>query len=180
MEKKILNLFKFSRLYHIYSLAIPRPDQAYGDSGKEAWRTDRRNRREKSFSFFFSFNICHLVLISFFHSHPIHHSHLTRQRVLKISGGIEEVGALRWELALCLILSWIICYFCVWKGIKSTGKVWQLKDGKKKKYDLILYIYIYLRLMQTVSCLHLLAYIVWWYCMNSFPESISFFVICGL
>ncbi|XP_032432309.1 sodium- and chloride-dependent GABA transporter 2-like isoform X2 [Xiphophorus hellerii] len=45
-----------------------------------------------------------------------------QHRVLKISGGIEEVGGLRWELALCLILSWIICYFCVWKGIKSTGK----------------------------------------------------------
>uniref|UniRef100_A0A3B3WHB7 Transporter n=1 Tax=Poecilia mexicana TaxID=48701 RepID=A0A3B3WHB7_9TELE len=43
-------------------------------------------------------------------------------RVLKISGGIEEVGGLRWELVLCLILSWTICYFCVWKGIKSTGK----------------------------------------------------------
>uniref|UniRef100_A0A671XP27 Transporter n=1 Tax=Sparus aurata TaxID=8175 RepID=A0A671XP27_SPAAU len=35
---------------------------------------------------------------------------------------IEEVGSLRWELALCLILTWVICYFCVWKGIKSTGK----------------------------------------------------------
>ncbi|PWA23076.1 hypothetical protein CCH79_00002459 [Gambusia affinis] len=45
-----------------------------------------------------------------------------QHRVLKISGGIEEVGGLRWELALCLILSWIICYFCIWKGIKSTGK----------------------------------------------------------
>uniref|UniRef100_A0AAZ1XY92 Transporter n=1 Tax=Oreochromis aureus TaxID=47969 RepID=A0AAZ1XY92_OREAU len=47
-----------------------------------------------------------------------------QRRVLKVSGGIEEVGGLRWELVLCLILSWIICYFCVWKGIKSTGKVW--------------------------------------------------------
>uniref|UniRef100_A0A4W6EHH6 Transporter n=1 Tax=Lates calcarifer TaxID=8187 RepID=A0A4W6EHH6_LATCA len=45
------------------------------------------------------------------------------RRVLKISSGIEEVGSLRWELVLCLILSWVICYFCVWKGIKSTGKV---------------------------------------------------------
>ncbi|XP_047463859.1 sodium- and chloride-dependent betaine transporter-like [Mugil cephalus] len=45
-----------------------------------------------------------------------------QRRVLNISGGIEEVGSLRWELALCLILSWVICYFCVWKGIKSTGK----------------------------------------------------------
>uniref|UniRef100_A0A3B5A5C0 Transporter n=1 Tax=Stegastes partitus TaxID=144197 RepID=A0A3B5A5C0_9TELE len=45
-----------------------------------------------------------------------------QRRVLNISSGIEEVGSLRWELALCLILSWVICYFCVWKGIKSTGK----------------------------------------------------------
>lgn len=45
-----------------------------------------------------------------------------QRRVLKISGGIEEMGSLRWELALCLILTWVIVYFCVWKGIKSTGK----------------------------------------------------------
>ncbi|XP_077361471.1 sodium- and chloride-dependent GABA transporter 2-like isoform X2 [Festucalex cinctus] len=44
------------------------------------------------------------------------------RRVLKISGGIEEVGSLRWELVLCLILAWVVCYFCIWKGIKSTGK----------------------------------------------------------
>uniref|UniRef100_A0A8C5GEC6 Transporter n=1 Tax=Gouania willdenowi TaxID=441366 RepID=A0A8C5GEC6_GOUWI len=43
-------------------------------------------------------------------------------RVLNISSGLEDVGSLQWELALCLILSWVICYFCIWKGIKSTGK----------------------------------------------------------
>uniref|UniRef100_A0A8D2ZXY0 Transporter n=1 Tax=Scophthalmus maximus TaxID=52904 RepID=A0A8D2ZXY0_SCOMX len=47
---------------------------------------------------------------------------LSSHRVLKISSGIEDVGSLRWELVLCLILTWVICYFCVWKGIKSTGK----------------------------------------------------------
>uniref|UniRef100_A0A3Q1EVH4 Transporter n=1 Tax=Acanthochromis polyacanthus TaxID=80966 RepID=A0A3Q1EVH4_9TELE len=56
------------------------------------------------------------------HSH-LCSAHLTRRRVLNISGGIEEMGSLRWELALCLLLSWVICYFCIWKGIKSTGKV---------------------------------------------------------
>ncbi|XP_067113843.1 LOW QUALITY PROTEIN: sodium- and chloride-dependent GABA transporter 2-like [Osmerus mordax] len=45
-----------------------------------------------------------------------------QRRVLKISSGMEEVGSIRWELALCLLLTWVICYFCVWKGIKSTGK----------------------------------------------------------
>ncbi|XP_077421869.1 sodium- and chloride-dependent GABA transporter 2-like [Vanacampus margaritifer] len=45
------------------------------------------------------------------------------RRVLKISGGIEEVGSIRWEVFLCLLAMWVICYFCVWKGVKSTGKV---------------------------------------------------------
>uniref|UniRef100_A0A7N6BBV6 Transporter n=1 Tax=Anabas testudineus TaxID=64144 RepID=A0A7N6BBV6_ANATE len=45
------------------------------------------------------------------------------RRVLNVTGSIHELGGLRWELALCLLLSWIICYFCVWRGVKSTGKV---------------------------------------------------------
>ncbi|KAM8802821.1 sodium- and chloride-dependent betaine transporter isoform 1-T5 [Rhynchonycteris naso] len=45
------------------------------------------------------------------------------RRVLGITAGIHELGALRWELALCLLLAWVICYFCIWKGVKTTGKV---------------------------------------------------------
>ncbi|KAM9812595.1 sodium- and chloride-dependent GABA transporter 2-like isoform 3-T3 [Syngnathus typhle] len=45
------------------------------------------------------------------------------RRVLKISGGIEEIGSIRWEVLLCLLAMWVISYFCIWKGIKSTGKV---------------------------------------------------------
>ncbi|XP_069046501.1 sodium- and chloride-dependent GABA transporter 2-like [Lepisosteus oculatus] len=45
------------------------------------------------------------------------------RRVLGISSGIDEVGNLRWELGLCLLMAWIICYFSVWKGVRSTGKV---------------------------------------------------------
>ncbi|MFT7804812.1 sodium- and chloride-dependent taurine transporter isoform X1 [Arapaima gigas] len=43
--------------------------------------------------------------------------------VLSISTGIEEVGTLKWDLALCLLAVWVICFFCIWKGVKSTGKV---------------------------------------------------------
>lgn len=32
-------------------------------------------------------------------------------------------GKVLWDLALCLLLAWIICYFCIFKGVKSTGKV---------------------------------------------------------
>ncbi|TRY55050.1 hypothetical protein DNTS_020780 [Danionella cerebrum] len=45
------------------------------------------------------------------------------RRILGLSEGIEQIGNVRWDLALCLLLAWIICYFCVWKGVKSTGKV---------------------------------------------------------
>uniref|UniRef100_A0A669E6C4 Transporter n=1 Tax=Oreochromis niloticus TaxID=8128 RepID=A0A669E6C4_ORENI len=44
------------------------------------------------------------------------------RRVLNISTGIEALGNIQWELSLCLLLAWVICYFCVWKGVKSTGK----------------------------------------------------------
>lgn len=46
-----------------------------------------------------------------------------RRRILGLSGGIDQIGKIRWDLALCLLLAWILCYFCVWKGVKSTGKV---------------------------------------------------------
>uniref|UniRef100_A0A671QH30 Transporter n=1 Tax=Sinocyclocheilus anshuiensis TaxID=1608454 RepID=A0A671QH30_9TELE len=46
-----------------------------------------------------------------------------RNRVLVLSDGIEQVGKINWEILLCLIVMWIICYFCIWKGVKSTGKV---------------------------------------------------------
>merc|ERR1719219_1184374 len=28
-----------------------------------------------------------------------------------------------WNMFYCVLVSWIICYFCVWKGIGWTGKV---------------------------------------------------------
>lgn len=31
-------------------------------------------------------------------------------------------GGMQWELVGTLVLSWMICYACIWKGVKSTGK----------------------------------------------------------
>nr|CAD7401056.1 unnamed protein product [Timema cristinae] len=44
------------------------------------------------------------------------------RRALQISEGVEYVGGIRWELAGTLLLVWIMCYFCIWKGVKWTGK----------------------------------------------------------
>ena len=34
------------------------------------------------------------------------------------------IGSMNWHLTLCLLLSWIIVFFCLMKGVKSSGKVW--------------------------------------------------------
>uniref|UniRef100_A0A8C4GFJ7 Transporter n=1 Tax=Dicentrarchus labrax TaxID=13489 RepID=A0A8C4GFJ7_DICLA len=40
------------------------------------------------------------------------------------SRGIQDLGLPRWELTLCLVVVVFILYFSLWKGVKSSGKVW--------------------------------------------------------
>ena len=46
-----------------------------------------------------------------------------RNYVLRITDSIGNAGVFRWEILLCLIAAWIGVYFCMWKGVKSSGKV---------------------------------------------------------
>lgn len=43
--------------------------------------------------------------------------------VLRITDSIGDAGIFRWEIVLCLLAAWIVVYFCMWKGVKSSGKV---------------------------------------------------------
>ena len=36
---------------------------------------------------------------------------------------VGQIGEIKWDLSLCLLLSWIIVFLCLAKGIKSSGKV---------------------------------------------------------
>ncbi|MEQ2241398.1 hypothetical protein ILYODFUR_024835, partial [Ilyodon furcidens] len=45
------------------------------------------------------------------------------RRVLGMSAGIEDLGSIRWELAVCLLACWVLCYFSIWKGVRSSGKI---------------------------------------------------------
>jgi SNF family Na+-dependent transporter len=43
--------------------------------------------------------------------------------VLKQTDGIGTVGPIQWHLALCLLAAWLLIFGCLFKGIKSSGKV---------------------------------------------------------
>ena len=34
----------------------------------------------------------------------------------------DAIGTIRWDLALCLLLSWLLVFLVLVKGVKSTGK----------------------------------------------------------
>jgi len=46
-----------------------------------------------------------------------------RHAVLHDSQDIGQTGYIIWQLALCLLLAWTIVCVCLWKGVKSSGKV---------------------------------------------------------
>nr|XP_025958494.1 sodium- and chloride-dependent creatine transporter 1 [Dromaius novaehollandiae] len=44
-------------------------------------------------------------------------------KVLRLSGDLSEPGEMNWQMILCLVTTWVVVYFCIWKGVKSTGKI---------------------------------------------------------
>ncbi|KAK0414457.1 hypothetical protein QR680_011438 [Steinernema hermaphroditum] len=36
---------------------------------------------------------------------------------------LDDLGSINWQIAVCLCLVYVICYFSLWKGIKMSGKV---------------------------------------------------------
>ncbi|PVD26916.1 hypothetical protein C0Q70_12064 [Pomacea canaliculata] len=59
------------------------------------------------------------------HSSLEHHSpsdDYFHKVVLDITKGINDMGEVRWELALCLLLAWLLVCICLAKGIKTSGK----------------------------------------------------------
>eukprot|EP00111_Clytia_hemisphaerica_P022019 TCONS_00064735-protein len=45
------------------------------------------------------------------------------RRVLQITNGLDESGDVQYELLICLVVAWILVFVCLFKGIKTSGKV---------------------------------------------------------
>lgn len=45
------------------------------------------------------------------------------RKALEQSSGVDSPDGLRIELVITLAIAWVGCYFCIWKGVKWTGKV---------------------------------------------------------
>jgi solute carrier family 6 dopamine transporter-like protein 3 len=39
------------------------------------------------------------------------------------SEGLHDLGRIKPDMALCLLAVYVICYFSLWKGISTSGKV---------------------------------------------------------
>uniref|UniRef100_A0A673B703 Transporter n=1 Tax=Sphaeramia orbicularis TaxID=375764 RepID=A0A673B703_9TELE len=49
----------------------------------------------------------------------------TRQVLqVHLSPGLHQLGSVSWQLALCLLFIFTVVYFSIWKGVKTSGKVW--------------------------------------------------------
>uniref|UniRef100_A0A672H1R4 Transporter n=1 Tax=Salarias fasciatus TaxID=181472 RepID=A0A672H1R4_SALFA len=77
-----------------------------------------------------------------------------QRRVLSISSGIESLGKIQWDLSLCLLLAWTICYFCIWKGVRSTGKATYFTAT----FPFVMLIVLFLRGMTLPGAFHGLQY----------------------
>lgn len=41
---------------------------------------------------------------------------------LNESEGIHDPGTVKFEMVVCLLIVYLICYFSLWKGIGTSGK----------------------------------------------------------
>ena len=51
---------------------------------------------------------------------------MLRFNVLQISSGIDNVGYPSWYMAVSMVVAWVLVFLCIFKGVKSIGKVIKL------------------------------------------------------
>ncbi|XP_076449899.1 sodium- and chloride-dependent glycine transporter 2-like [Babylonia areolata] len=46
-----------------------------------------------------------------------------RGSVLRMSGGLHDMGYIQWEMMICFFAAWLFIFLCLIKGVESLGKV---------------------------------------------------------
>lgn len=72
----------------------------------------------------FFLSVLYLMSVKFFNEIVLIYS----LKMYKFSSniGMNNLGAVLWENVGCLTVVYIICYFSMWKGVKTSGKVSQI------------------------------------------------------
>ncbi|XP_074596811.1 sodium-dependent dopamine transporter-like [Brevipalpus obovatus] len=62
---------------------------------------------------------------TYFHNRTTPAEEYWHRHVLELhqSSGIDGLGAIKWDMSVCLLIVYLICYFSLWKGISTSGKV---------------------------------------------------------
>ena len=64
-----------------------------------------------------------MLLIAFFTQFFCFFLQISSRYILDISTGIDDLGTIRWQNALCHLLCWVVVYLVTVKGTKVAGKV---------------------------------------------------------
>lgn len=49
--------------------------------------------------------------------------YFSSNRILQISDSVEDLGGVVWPLFVSNVISWVVTYLCIIKGVKTVGKV---------------------------------------------------------
>ena len=66
--------------------------------------------------------------------------YIRRHNVLEMTDGIHNPGHLNPKLAACLFVAWVLVYLCIWKGIRTTGKIVYVTAALPYAFLVILFI----------------------------------------
>ena len=62
---------------------------------------------------------------------------------------LASLGNLNWENLACLAIIYLICYFSMWKGVKTSGKVSDRIDGNISIWNLGCLVYCFVSICCT-------------------------------
>jgi hypothetical protein len=74
------------------------------------------------------------------------------------SKGLTDLGSIKIDLLLCLITIFILMYMCIYRGVKSTGKIHEKKFAFLRRRFLIFRQSCLCHSYITVSCINYFTY----------------------